>query len=104
MITARQLLEFLQHYANSEAPSILDRPLFATYGNDENGNAEPLVIEKIAPAGNLDTNGLVDIPFEPLEGTLGKNLIECPDLVLVLEEPETADGTSSGHGNPQPQA
>ena len=71
-MTWRELLKTLQHF-DKEAPSLLDKEAYATFGNDENGNAELLPIENVVPAGNLDVNGCAGV-------------LDVADLVLALEE------------------
>ena len=73
-MTGRELLEQLKHF-DGEAPSLLDKELVLTFGNDGNGNADPIAIEgkALVSAGDLRCNGLV-------------GAFESPDLVLLLDD------------------
>lgn len=73
-MTGRQLLEQLKHF-DRETPSLLDKELILTFGNDGNGNADPISIDgdALVPAGDLRCNGLV-------------GAFEAADLVLLLDD------------------
>lgn len=73
-MTGRELLEQLKHF-DGEAPSLLDKELILTFGNDGNGNADPIFIDgnALVPAGDLRCNGLV-------------GAFEAADLVLLLDD------------------
>lgn len=51
--------------AEKENPSLLDKPLVATFGNDSNGNAQPITVDSIKPAESLDINGVVEHDVHP---------------------------------------
>lgn len=60
MATGRQLLEALQAI-DQKAPALLDQPLYATQGNDENGNCDIISVENILSATSLEVNGCQDL-------------------------------------------
>ena len=55
MATGRDLLEALKELEKT-SPQKLDEPLFATYGNDENGNADIIPIQALLPAYDESVN------------------------------------------------
>mgnify|MGYP003977880605 CR=1 FL=1 len=56
-VTGRKLLEALKRI-DETSPQKLDEPLFATYGNDENGNADIIPIQALLPAYDDAVNGI----------------------------------------------
>jgi|TARA_Y100000034_G_C6903283_1_gene418430 hypothetical protein len=78
MITGRQLLEALQKL-DETSPERLDEQLFATFGNDDNGNADLIEVADLLAANDLSINGVDQI------GVLDN--AESP--VVVLNEDET---------------
>lgn len=57
MATGRDLLEALKEIEKT-SPQRLDEPLLATYGNDENGNADIIPIQALLNGDDLSVNGI----------------------------------------------
>ena len=83
-MTGRELLEQLKHF-DGQAPSLLDKEIVLTFGNDGNGNADPIHIDgnALVPAGDLRCNGLV-------------GAFEATDLVLLLDDEGREDNPIVG--------
>ena len=73
MINGRLLLEALREIERT-SPQKLDEPIFATYGNDENGNADIIPIQALLNGNGQETNGIAivmdDTTLELLKETL----------------------------------
>lgn len=74
MITGRDVLEALLQI-DRDNPEALDESLYATYGNDENGNADVIPVAAILPCCNPTINGV----GEPLASD---GMDEQPVIVL----------------------
>lgn len=59
MITGRQLLEALQ-VIDRQTPTALDESLYATFGNDENGNADLIPVADLLQASDESINGVAE--------------------------------------------
>jgi len=81
MMTGRQLFDTLSEI-NATNPAALDGQLFATHGNDDNGNADLLEIEAVLPCDDLSINGIID-----LMSTAEKPFPSLKTPVLVLAGP-----------------
>jgi len=97
-MTGRELLQQLLQF-DSLSPSLLDEELVLTFGNDSNGNAEPIPIvgESLLPAGDERVNGLTVDPANLvlLLDDEGKedNRVTCDHLTVyyvpsLIENPE----------------
>ncbi len=82
-LTLRHLLGVLQGY-DREAPKLLDKPVTATFGNDESGNAESFDVVNLVFADNLTVNGLPQSEEFP------------SPLVFLMEENEAEPTPTSG--------
>lgn len=88
-MNGHQLIEKLQAMDSSE----LDCELFATFGNDENGNAFPIIVTDILLSGDLSINGLVgQIGGERMPVLILDDEKGTLDLVRTDELPKTWRG------------
>lgn len=56
-MTANDFLEMLLMYKNAY-PELMDKPIVASFGNDENGNADVMMLETLTVSTDLECNGV----------------------------------------------
>lgn len=89
MVTGRTVLEALKEIERT-SPQKLDEPLYATYGNDENGNADIIPIQALLNGNEESVNGIPtdsDSPVIVLDDEGNNNFqIICVNLPIFTLE------------------